>query len=218
MAIIKAFRGYRPKQELADKIACRPYDVLSSEEAAAEAKGNPQSFYHVIKSEIDFPADTDHYAPAIYEKAKQNLNDFINKGIFIQDQNPCFYIYAQTMWGRTQYGLVACASVADYLNNAIRKHELTRVEKEIDRKTHIKVTNFNSEPVFFAYPDHEEINRLVDHIIQGKSEYDFTTADGIHHQLWIINDAHTVGRIESIFKNEVPYTYIADGHHRTAAA
>lgn len=218
MAIIKAFRGYRPKKELADKIACRPYDVLSSEEAAEEAKGNPHSFYHVIKSEIDFPADTDHYAPIIYEKAKQNLYNFIDTGIFIQDQNPCFYIYAQTMWGRTQYGLVACASVADYLNNVIRKHELTRVEKEVDRKTHIKVTNFNSEPVFFAYPDHEEINRLVEHIIQGKSEYDFTTADGIHHQLWIISDSHTVGRIESIFKNEVPFTYIADGHHRTAAA
>lgn len=218
MAIIKAFRGYRPKKELADKIACRPYDVLSSEEAAAEAKGNPHSFYHVIKSEIDFPAETDHYAPAIYEKAKQNLLGLIDKGIFIQDKSPCFYIYAQTMWGRTQYGLVACASVADYLNNVIRKHELTRTEKEIDRKTHIKVTNFNSEPVFFAYPDHEEINRLVEHIIQGKSEYDFTTADGIHHQLWIISDSHTVGRIESIFKNEVPYTYIADGHHRTAAA
>ena len=152
------------------------------------------------------------------KRQSKTCNDFIDKKIFIQDKKPCFYIYAQTMWGRTQYGLVACASVADYLNNVIRKHELTRVEKEEDRKNHIRVTNFNSEPVFFAYPDHEEINRLVNHIIQEKSEYDFTTADDIHHQLWIINDAHTVKRIESIFKNEIPYTYIADGHHRTAAA
>ncbi len=122
------------------------------------------------------------------------------------------------MWGRTQYGLVACASVSDYANNVIRKHELTRVEKEEDRKTHIRVTNFNSEPVFFAYPDHEEINRLISNIIEDKPEYDFKTDDGIHHQLWIINDQHTIKRIESIFKSEIPFTYIADGHHRTAAA
>jgi len=218
MAIIKAFRGYRPQQEFVAKIASRPYDVLSSEEASEEAKGNPYSFYHVIKSEIDLPADTDHYAPAVYEKARLNLQQFINKKVFIQDENPCLYIYAQTMWGRTQYGLMACASVSDYLNNVIRKHELTRVEKEEDRKTHIRVTNFNSEPVFFAYPDHEEINRLVNIYIEGKSEYDFTTNDGIHHQLWVISDQHTIKRIESIFKKEIPYTYIADGHHRTAAA
>jgi uncharacterized protein (DUF1015 family) len=218
MAIIKAFRGYRPEKNFVDKIACRPYDVLSSEEAFEEAKGNTYSFYHVIKSEIDLPAETDHYSPVVYEKAKQNLEQFIKKGIFAQDENPCLYIYAQTMWGRTQYGLVACASVSDYLNNAIRKHELTRPEKELDRKTHIKITNFNCEPVFFAYPDHEEINRLINHFIEGKSEFDFTTGDGIHHQLWVISDAHTIKRIESIFKKEIPYTYIADGHHRTAAA
>jgi uncharacterized protein (DUF1015 family) len=218
MAIIKAFRGYRPKKEFVAKIASRPYDVLSSEEAFEEAKGNPYSFYHVIKSEIDLPAGTDHYSPAVYEKASLNLQQFIDKKVFIQDEKPCLYIYAQTMWGRTQYGLVACASVADYLNNVIRKHELTRVEKEEDRKTHIRVTNFNSEPVFFAYPDHEEINRLVNHYIEEKSEYDFTTNDGIHHQLWVINDQHTIKRIESIFKKEIEYTYIADGHHRTAAA
>ncbi len=218
MAIIKAFKGYRPRKEHAVKIASRPYDVLSSEEAFEEAKGNPYSFYHVIKSEIDLPADTDHYAPAVYEKARFNLQQFINNKVYIQDSIPCMYIYAQTMWGRTQYGLVACASVADYLNNVIRKHELTRVEKEVDRKTHIRVTNFNSEPVFFAYPDHEEINRLVNNYTMGKPEYDFKTGDGIHHQLWIISDQHAIQRIESIFKNEVPYTYIADGHHRTAAA
>ncbi len=175
MAIIKAFKGFRPKKELAAKIACRPYDVLSSEEALTEAAGNPYSFYHVIKSEIDLPPDTDHYASEVYEKARLNLQKFIDDKVFIQDSQACLYIYAQTMWGRTQYGLVACASVSDYLNNVIRKHELTRVEKEEDRKTHIRITNFNSEPVFFAYPDHEEIDRLINKYIQEKSEYDFKT-------------------------------------------
>jgi uncharacterized protein (DUF1015 family) len=218
MAIIKAFMGFRPQRGLAAKIACRPYDVLSSQEAYAEAKGNPYSFYHVIKSEIDLPPDTDHYAAEVYEKARLNLQKFIDDKIFIQDSQACLYIYAQTMWGRTQYGLVACASVSDYLGNVIRKHELTRVEKEEDRKTHIRITNFNSEPVFFAYPDHEEIDRLINKYIQEKSEYDFKTDDGIHHQLWVIDDQHAIKRIETIFKKEIPFTYIADGHHRTAAA
>jgi uncharacterized protein (DUF1015 family) len=218
MAIIKAFKGYRPKKELAVEIVSRPYDVLSSEEASIKAAGNPISFYHVIKSEIDLPADTDHYGREIYEKAKENLERFISDKIFFQDSKPCLYIYAQTMWGRTQYGLVACASVSDYLGNVIRKHELTRVEKEEDRKMHIRVTNFNSEPVFFAYPDHDEINRLVGRYTEERPEYDFTTGDGIHHQMWIINDQHTINRIESIFRTEIPNTYIADGHHRTAAA
>jgi len=218
MAIIKAFKGYRPQKELAGKIASRPYDVLSSEEALAEAKDNQVSFYHVIKSEIDLPDEADHYSQAVYEKASANLQQFIQQKVFIQDAMPCLYIYAQTMWGHTQYGLVACASVSDYMNNVIRKHELTRPEKEEDRKTHIRVTNFNSEPVFFAYPDHNEIDRLVGRYTEGKTEYDFQTSDGIHHQLWVINDEHTIRRIESIFKKEIPNTYIADGHHRTAAA
>jgi uncharacterized protein (DUF1015 family) len=218
MTIIKAFRGYRPQKEFAAKIASRPYDVLSSIEAYEEAKGNPYSFYHVIKSEIDLSAETDHYSSAVYEKARLNLQQFIDKKIFFRDEKPCLYIYAQTMWGRTQYGLMACASVSDYMNNVIRKHELTRFEKEEDRKSHIRITNFNSEPVFFAYPDHEEINRLINIYIEEKSEYDFTTLDGIHHQLWIISDQHTIKRIESIFRKEIPFTYIADGHHRTAAA
>jgi uncharacterized protein (DUF1015 family) len=218
MAIVKAFRGFRPQRNYVAKIASRPYDVLSSEEAFNEAIGNPYSFYHIIKSEIDLPAETDHYSPTVYDKAKTNLQYFIESKVYIQDSDPCLYIYAQTMWGRTQYGLVACASVSDYTNNIIRKHELTRVEKEEDRKTHIRVTNFNCEPVFFAYPDHEEINRLINNYIEEKPEYDFKTDDGIHHQLWVIGDQHTIRRIESIFKNEIPFTYIADGHHRTAAA
>jgi uncharacterized protein (DUF1015 family) len=218
MAIIRAFRGYRPQQDLVAKIASRPYDVLSSEEAAAEALGNPYSFYHIIKSEIDLPETTDHYDNVVYEKAKQNLQDFIAKKIFIQDEKPCMYIYAQAMWGRTQYGLVACASVQDYLSDVIRKHELTRPDKETDRKTHIRVTNFNCEPVFFAYPDHDEIDRLVNKYITEMSVYDFRTDDGIHHQFWVISDQHAIRHIETIFKNEIPFTYIADGHHRTAAA
>jgi uncharacterized protein (DUF1015 family) len=218
MAIIKAFKGFRPRADLAAQIASRPYDVLSSEEAAVEAAGNPYSFYHVIKSEIDLPEEPDHYSPKVYAKATENLQSFIRQGIFVQDEKPCLYIYAQTMWGRTQYGLVACASVTDYLSDVIRKHELTRVEKEEDRKNHIRITNFNSEPVFFAYPDHEEIDRLVNKFTESRPEFDFTTADGIHHQLWVISDAHTIHRIETIFAQEIPYTYIADGHHRTAAA
>ncbi len=218
MAVIKAFKGVRPQKELASKIASRPYDVLSSEEAFEEAKGNPYSFYHIIKSEIDLPAEVDHYSKTVYQKAKDNLQKFIANGTFLEDKEPCLYVYAQTMWGRTQFGLVACASVEDYTNNVIRKHELTRPDKEEDRKNHIRTTNFNCEPVFFAYPDHDEINRIVDHVIQQIPEYDFTTADEIRHQLWVIHDAHTVQRIESIFKKEVEFTYIADGHHRTAAA
>jgi uncharacterized protein (DUF1015 family) len=154
----------------------------------------------------------------VYEKAKSNLLDFIGRKIFQEEGKPCMYVYAQTMWGRTQYGLVACASVSDYLNNVIRKHELTRPEKEEDRKNHIRITNFNCEPVFFAYPDHEEIDRIINQIIKDRTAYDFKTSDDIHHQLWIINDDHTIKRIEAILNKEIPFTYIADGHHRTAAA
>jgi uncharacterized protein (DUF1015 family) len=218
MAIIKAFKGYRPRKDLVSKIASRPYDVLSSAEAAREAEDNPYSFYHIIKSEIDLPADIDHYSPVLYERAKTNLKKFIRDRILVQDPNPCMYIYAQTMWGKTQYGLVACASVSDYLLDIIRKHELTRVEKEEDRKNHIRITNFNAEPVFFTYPDNQEIDRIISRLIEEKPEYDFSTDDNIHHQLWVINDLHTIHRIEQIFMHDIPFTYIADGHHRTAAA
>jgi len=218
MAIIKSFKGFRPARELAKSIASRPYDVLSSEEACAEAGNNKFSFYHVIKSEIDFPADIDHYSPAIYNKAKNTLENWISGGILKQDPVPSLYVYAQTFMGKTQYGLVACASVSDYLSNVIRKHELTRVEKEIDRKTHIRVTNFNCEPVFFAYRDHSEIDAMVKATVSGTPENDFVADDGIRHQLWVITDPDTIGRIERIFRDEIPFTYVADGHHRTAAA
>ncbi|MBN2275364.1 MAG: DUF1015 domain-containing protein [Bacteroidales bacterium] len=218
MAIIKAFKGFRPRKELAKLIASRPYDVLSSEEARVEAGDNKYSYYHVIKSEIDFPEDVDHYSAAVYNKAKDTLEQWIADGTLKQDPVPCIYIYAQTMWGKTQYGIMACASVKDYLDNVIRKHELTRFEKEIDRKTHIRVTNFNCEPVFFAFRDHAEINDIINNTISDLPEYDFVSADDIRHQLWVIDNPDSVGRIEAIFRDEVPFTYVADGHHRTAAA
>ncbi|MBN1158206.1 MAG: DUF1015 domain-containing protein [Bacteroidales bacterium] len=218
MTKIKAFRGFRPAKDLADKIASRPYDVLTSEEALAESAGNPYSFYHIIKSEIDLPPGTDPYSPAVYEQAKKTLYRFIDEGILTQDASPCFYIYAQTMWGRTQYGLVACASVSDYMDNVIKKHELTRPEKEIDRKTHIQVTRFNTEPVFFAYRDHQEIDRIVRKYTGNTPVYDFEAVDGIWHQFWVIAEPDIIARIEEIFEKEILNTYIADGHHRTAAA
>jgi uncharacterized protein (DUF1015 family) len=218
MAIIKTFKGFRPAKELAKSMASRPYDVLSSEEARAEAAGNPYSFYHIIKSEIDLPPDTDHYSPVIYEKAKVTLEKWISTGILKQDVTPCLYVYAQTFMGKTQYGLVACASVSDYLGNVIRKHELTRVEKETDRKTHIRVTGFNSEPVFFAYRDHPDIDAIVKEVVNQAPENDFVAEDGIRHQFWVIADPVVIDRIEKIFRDEIPYTYVADGHHRTAAA
>jgi uncharacterized protein (DUF1015 family) len=218
MAIVKPFRGYRPVKELVHLIASRPYDVLSSEEAKVEAEGNPDSFLHIVKPEIDLPDDVDHYSDLVYNTGKKNLQKLIEKGIFVQDQKAVYYIYAQTMWGKTQYGLVGCASVNDYMNNIIRKHELTRPDKEEDRKNHIRVTNFNAEPVFFAYPDNKEIDKIVTKSISLKPEYDFTTPDGVGHSLWLLNNPEDVARIEKIFKEEIPLTYVADGHHRTAAA
>jgi uncharacterized protein (DUF1015 family) len=218
MAIVRPFRGYRPLKELADRIASRPYDVLNSEEARAEAEGNPNTFLHVVKPEIDLPVETDHYADIVYQTGKKNLQDLIHKGIFIQDEKPAYYIYSQTMWGRTQYGLVGCASVEDYLNNVIRKHELTRPDKEEDRKTHIRITNFNAEPVFFAYPDNTKVDEIVDRTIKVKPEYDFITSDGVGHTLWVITNEKDISAIEKAFRDEIPFTYVADGHHRTAAA
>ena len=218
MAIVKAFRGYRPVKELADRIASRPYDVLNSEEAKIEAESNPYSFLHVVKPEIDLPADIDHYSELVYNTGKNTLQRMITEGIFMQDTTVCYYIYAQTMWDKTQYGLVGCASVSDYLHNIIRKHELTRPDKEEDRKNHIRITNVNAEPVFFAYPDNVTIDKIVGQTIQTEPEYDFTANDGVRHTFWIISDRKDIISIEKSFREEIPFTYIADGHHRTAAA
>jgi len=218
MAIVKPFKGYRPTKELVDRIASRPYDVLNSDEARIEAKGNPYSFLHVVKPEIDLPVEIDHYSEIVYNTGKDTLKRMIAEGIFNQDKQAMYYVYAQTLWNKTQYGLVGCASVHDYLNNTIRKHELTRPDKEEDRKNHIRITNFNAEPVFFAYPDNTTINTIVEGIISKKPEYDFTTPDGVKHTLWLVPEKDDIQTIENVFRDEIPFTYVADGHHRTAAA
>ena len=218
MAIIKPFKGFRPLKKHVDQVASRPYDVLNSEEAREEVKGNPHSFLHVVKPEVDLPPDVDLHSDIVYNKAKESMKKLIAEGMFVQDKEECFYIYAQTMWGKTQYGIVGCAAVEDYMNNVIRKHELTRPDKEEDRMNHIRVSNVNAEPVFFAYPDHKKLKSITSAVVSGKPEYDFKTNDGVGHQLWVIQDKAVISEIEEIFKNDIPFTYVADGHHRTAAA
>ncbi len=218
MSILKPFKGIRPRVDLAEKVAARPYDVLNSAEARKEAEGNPYSFLHINKPEIDLPENIDIHSMPVYEKAKENFERMFKEGIFIQDEKPCYYIYAQTMNGKTQYGLVAGAAVEDYLNGIIKKHELTRPDKEEDRMNHVRISNINAGPVFFAYRDNEKIDKTVSEKTSDKPEYDFTSEDGVRHQMWIINDEETVRNIERIFSEEVDYLYVADGHHRTAAA
>ena len=218
MAIIKPFKGYRPLVNNVEKVASRPYDVLNSEEAREEVIGNPHSFLHVVKPEVDLPVDIDLHSDEVYNKAKENLQKLISSGLFLQDDEACYYIYAQTMWGKTQYGLVGAAAVEDYLNNHIKKHELTRPDKEEDRMNHVRITNFNAEPVFFTYPDNEKINRIVSEFVKTSPDYDFKTEDQVGHHFWVIKDKEINTEIEQIFANEVKSTYVADGHHRTAAA
>jgi uncharacterized protein (DUF1015 family) len=217
MAILKPFRGIRPKKEFAARVASKPYDVLNEKEARAEAAGNELSFYHVIKPEIDFPDDFDHYDPAIYKKGKDNFQAMIDKGIFFNDDQECYYIYSQTMNGRKQYGIVGCASVDDYFNNVIKKHELTRPDKEEDRRNHVRVSNMNYEPVFFAYPNVPELDEIVQQVIPGTPEYDFVADDGIGHTFWVIRNNSLIRQITDAF-SKIQFTYVADGHHRTAAA
>ena len=218
MAIIKSFKGYRPKKEFVKQVASRPYDVLNSAEAKEEVKDNPHSFLHVVKPEVDLPDGIDIHADEVYKKAKDSLNQLINDQMFVQDEGEALYIYAQTMFGRTQYGIVACAAVEDYMNDVIKKHELTRPDKEEDRMNHIRVTGFNAEPVFFAYPDHKDLDAIVAGIIKDTPEYDFETEDGVGHHFWTIKDVDTIRTIEDIFAKDIKNTYVADGHHRTAAA
>jgi len=217
MAILKPFRGIRPKKEFAKQIASRPYDVLNDQEAREESEGNPLSFYHVIKPEIDFPDDYPHYVPEIYKKGKENFDKLVNEGRYITDDKPTLYIYAQTMSGRTQYGIVGSASIDDYFNDVIRKHELTRPDKEEDRKNHIRASKLNYEPVFFAYRQDPRIDAIVAKVIVHEPEYSFTSDDGIAHQFWKISDENQVKAIVDAFA-KMKYTYVADGHHRTAAA
>ena len=217
MAIIKPFKGIRPQKKYISQIASKPYDVLNEKEARKECEGNPLSFYHVIKPEIDFPDDHDHYSADVYEKGAANFNKMFNDGIFFQDPEEYYYIYAQTMNGRRQYGIVACASIDDYFNDVIKKHELTRPDKEEDRKNHIRYSNLNNEPVFFAYPANSELDQLTNTIIKDVPEYDFISEDGIGHTFWISREKENNNKITKAFE-KLSATYVADGHHRTAAA
>ncbi|HBX52774.1 MAG: hypothetical protein A2275_08880 [Bacteroidetes bacterium RIFOXYA12_FULL_35_11] len=218
MAILKAFKGLRPPKGISKELASRPYDVLNSAEAREEAKGNPYSLLHIIKPEIDLPVGIDEHEPEVYAKAKENLEKFRKAEWLIQDTEDYLYIYAQTMNGKTQYGIVGCAAVTDYMNNIIKKHELTRKDKEEDRMKHVRITNANMEPVFFTYPAVKEIDDIVtDFVKLNEPEYDFTSVDGFGHHFWVIRDKKIIDTIISLFA-KIPYTYIADGHHRTASA
>ena len=217
MANVKPFRGVRPPKEYVEKVASKPYDVLSSEEARAEAGDNEMCLYHIIKPEIDFEPGTGEHEPKVYDKAVENFKKFQEKGWLVQDTQDCYYIYAQTMDGRTQYGFVVGASVEDYLTGRIKKHELTRREKEADRMHHIEINNANIEPVFLAFPDNRILEDIIDRTAQTTPEYDFVSEDGIGHTLWVIKDKETIDTITKEFA-AIPYLYIADGHHRTAAA
>lgn len=218
MATIKPFRGLRPPKELVEKVESRPYDVLNSEEARAEAGDNAMSLYHIIKPEIDFEPGTSEYDPRVYSKATENFEAFQRNGWLVQDKDKHYYIYAQTMNGKTQYGLVVGAYVDDYLNGVIKKHELTRRDKEEDRMKHVRATNANMEPVFFAYPDNEVLDNLINRYAATEPEYDFIAPiDGFRHQFWVISDPADMQAITAEFA-KMPSLYIADGHHRSAAA
>lgn len=218
MATIKPFRGLRPPKELVEKVESRPYDVLNSEEARTEAGDNAMSLYHIIKPEIDFEPGTSEYDPRVYSKATENFEAFQRNGWLVQDKDEHYYIYAQTMNGKTQYGLVVGAYVDDYLNGVIKKHELTRRDKEEDRMKHVRATNANMEPVFFAYPDNEVLDKLINRYAATEPEYDFIAPiDGFRHQFWVISDPADMQAITAEFA-KMPSLYIADGHHRSAAA
>lgn len=218
MATIKPFKGIRPPQELVEQVASRPYDVLNSEEAREEAAGNEKSLYHIIKPEIDFPVGTDEHDEKVYAKAAENFQKFQDKGWLVQDNKELYYIYAQTMNGKTQYGLVVGAYVPDYMEGSIKKHELTRRDKEEDRMKHVRVNNANIEPVFFAYPDNATLDAIVKKYAATTPVYDFVApGDGFGHTFWIVDDAADIEAITKEFAT-MPSLYIADGHHRSAAA
>ena len=218
MAIVKPFKGVRPPKEYVEQVESRPYDVLSSEEARAEADGNEKSLYHIIKPEINFAPGTSEYDPRVYESAKEHFEMFQQKGWLKQDTHDNYYLYAQTMNGKTQYGLVVCAAVQDYLNGVIKRHELTRKDKEEDRMKHVRITDANMEPVFFAYPDNKTLDGIIAKYAAQPTTYDFIAPiDGFRHQFWVISDEADIETITNTFAT-IPSLYIADGHHRSAAA
>ena len=217
MAKVRPFKGIRPPRNLVTEVASRPYDVLNSAEARAEAEGNEKSLYRIIKPEIDFEPMVDEHDERVYSKAKANFEMFQQKGWLVQDSAPRYYIYAQTMDGRTQYGIVLAANVQDYMEGRIKKHELTRRDKEEDRMKHVRINDANIEPVFFAFPDNEKLETIIRNVTANEPEYDFIAPDGFGHHFWVIDDATTINEITEEFA-KIPYLYIADGHHRTAAA
>lgn len=218
MALVRPFRGIRPPKELVEAVECRPYDVLNSEEARSEAGDNEMSLYHIIRPEIDFPEGTDEYASCVYEKAAENFAKFRNNGWLVQDEKAMYYIYAQTMNGHTQYGIVLGAAVSDYINGVIKRHELTRQDKEEDRMKHVRITNANVEPVFLAYPDNAVLAELIGKYVARPAEYDFVAPiDGFGHRFWLVDDDSDIAAITAEFA-KMPALYIADGHHRSAAA
>lgn len=219
MAIVKPFKGLRPPKEIAADLACLPYDVMNSEEAATMAEGKECSLLHITRAEIDCPAGTDIHSETVYNKAVENFKKAQEYDWLVQDREAKFYIYAQTMDGRTQYGIVGAAACEDYKNEIIKKHELTRPEKEEDRMILTRYTNANIEPVFFSYKAVPEIDAIVSNIVKNQpADYDFTAEDGFGHHFWAINEANVNAKIEELFATKVPFTYVADGHHRTAAA
>lgn len=219
MITIKPFKALRPEAPYAKQVASRPYDVLNSKEARIEAQGNPNSFLHITKSEIDLPEDIDIHSQQVYDKAKENLNAFISRNILFNDIKECYYIYQLTMQGRSQTGLVCVSSVADYENGLIKKHEYTRPEKEKDRIDHMKTLGAQTGNVFLAYKNNEQLDALIDNWKKDRSAvYDFVADDGIQHTIWIVNDSDTIINITNIFKTQIASTYIADGHHRAASA
>lgn len=218
MAQIRPFKGIRPKKGLEAQVASQPYDVLSSEEARKKAEGNPNSFLHVVKSEIDLDPSIDHYDEAVYKKAKENFELFMENEVLIQDTQACFYAYKQVMGPWAQTGLVACSSISDYFSNVIRKHEFTRPAKEKDRISHMKTTRVHSGPVFLCYPEVDAIDTLINEVTAKEPECDFTADDDVQHTLWVIDKQETIDQLVELFDKEVPTTYIADGHHRAASS
>ncbi|HVI39571.1 MAG TPA: DUF1015 domain-containing protein, partial [Anaerovoracaceae bacterium] len=215
MAIVRPFRAVRPAKDYAEKVISLPYDVMNREEASRMAEGNPYSFLHICRSEIDLPHVGNPYTEPVYVKAKKNIEDFLTNEILIRDEEPLLYIYKQVMDGRSQVGIVGCVSIDEYLNNTIKKHEFTRVEKELDRINHFDHCNTNTEPVFLTYRDDKRLRTLIEGWMNGhKPEYDFITKDGIGHSLWAISDQSVVNALTSLF-SEIDSLYIADGHHRS---
>ena len=218
MAKVRPFRGLRPPKDLVELVSSRPYDVLNTEEAREESKGNEKSLYHIIRPEINFPAGKDEHDPDVYEMARKQFDLFQEKGWLVQDAKPVYYLYAQTMNGKTQYGLVIGAFVDDYLNGVIKKHELTRKDKEEDRMKHVRVLDANLEPVFFAFPDNAALQAIIDKYKKHEPLYDFVAPlDGFGHTVWMIDEDKDIETVTKAFA-DIPALYIADGHHRSAAA